>query len=313
VLLFALCWFLGGHLLESSFIPLELYFEHRNYLPSIGPLFAICFYLWSNTSRLQLLLRYFLVTYAVLLIFLLRETAQTWSQPTIAAQLWVQEHPFSKRAHQYLSMQYTAQGDHIKSTETIVNAYKKMPQSTGLALQVLQLECNLGILSREVIDEVTSSLDKGDLDLSTMDTLDKLIILQNQGRCPELTLLDIHKAIFALINNPSYQASSIQLANLYIGSALLYRKQRNLNLTIENLDMAAKLNPDLQHFLLIAGILLDAGLYDEALKQLDNALSNLPKNPLIREKWIIEISNLQKNIQNDMKDLPHKSIAIETQ
>jgi hypothetical protein len=33
--------FLGGHALESSIFPLELYFEHRNYLPSIGVLLTI--------------------------------------------------------------------------------------------------------------------------------------------------------------------------------------------------------------------------------------------------------------------------------
>lgn len=34
-------WFFGGHLMESTIIPLELIFEHRNYLPSIGLLIAI--------------------------------------------------------------------------------------------------------------------------------------------------------------------------------------------------------------------------------------------------------------------------------
>src|SRR5690606_28740337 len=29
-------FFLAAHLVESSFLPLELYFEHRNYLPALG-------------------------------------------------------------------------------------------------------------------------------------------------------------------------------------------------------------------------------------------------------------------------------------
>ncbi|MCG2635370.1 MAG: hypothetical protein J4A00_10760, partial [Gammaproteobacteria bacterium] len=36
-----LFWFLGGHLLESTFIPLEIAHEHRNYLPSAGLLLAL--------------------------------------------------------------------------------------------------------------------------------------------------------------------------------------------------------------------------------------------------------------------------------
>lgn len=39
--LFALLWYLGGHAMESSVFPLELAYEHRNYLPMFGPLLAI--------------------------------------------------------------------------------------------------------------------------------------------------------------------------------------------------------------------------------------------------------------------------------
>ena len=38
---FAVLFFLAGHILESSIFPLELIFEHRNYLPSFGPWFAL--------------------------------------------------------------------------------------------------------------------------------------------------------------------------------------------------------------------------------------------------------------------------------
>jgi hypothetical protein len=33
--------FVAGHAMESTFLPLELYFEHRNYLPSVGVLLAL--------------------------------------------------------------------------------------------------------------------------------------------------------------------------------------------------------------------------------------------------------------------------------
>jgi len=301
VLFFSVCWFLGGHILESTFIPLELYFEHRNYLPSIGPIFAICFYLWNNNGSLKILLRSFLALYGGLLIFLLHETTQTWSQPMVAAQLWVQEHPRSPRAYQYLAMLYYAQNDDINATETIVTAYKNNPKSTGLALEVLQLECNIGRLTKQTIIDVTNSISKGNLDLSVIDTLDTLIKLQNRDKCPVLTLGDIHKIITALMSNPAYQAFSREMANLHIVAAFLYRKQGNLNSTIENLDTASKLDPQLNTFLLCAANLLDAGLYDEASMHLNNAMTHLPKNPFLRKKWLTEIDRLQNLIENNKK------------
>ena len=41
---FCILWFLGNHLLEGSILPLELFFEHRNYLPSMMliPLGVVC-------------------------------------------------------------------------------------------------------------------------------------------------------------------------------------------------------------------------------------------------------------------------------
>ena len=45
---FGIFWFYGGHLLESTMFPLELIFEHRNYLPMFGlyvAVLALPFYL----------------------------------------------------------------------------------------------------------------------------------------------------------------------------------------------------------------------------------------------------------------------------
>ena len=42
---FAILFFLVGHSMESSFLPLELAHEHRNYLPIFGPLFGLMYYL----------------------------------------------------------------------------------------------------------------------------------------------------------------------------------------------------------------------------------------------------------------------------
>ena len=39
----ALAWFFYCHITESGWIPLELYFAHRNYLPALGLVFALVF------------------------------------------------------------------------------------------------------------------------------------------------------------------------------------------------------------------------------------------------------------------------------
>lgn len=56
---FGILWFYGGHLLESTVFPLELIFEHRNYLPMLGiytAVLSIPFYTSSADKDLRLYL-----------------------------------------------------------------------------------------------------------------------------------------------------------------------------------------------------------------------------------------------------------------
>lgn len=48
IVAFAVFWFLAGHAMESTIVGLEIAHEHRNYLPSLGPLMAIAISLGSS-------------------------------------------------------------------------------------------------------------------------------------------------------------------------------------------------------------------------------------------------------------------------
>jgi len=85
VILFALLWFLAGHLIESSFIPLELYFEHRNYLPSFGLLLAATALIWSVPVKIRRLSMAVLFLMVLLRLFVLSETTHLWGHPLLAA------------------------------------------------------------------------------------------------------------------------------------------------------------------------------------------------------------------------------------
>lgn len=46
-------WFFAGHLLESTILPLELAHEHRNYLPSLGPILVVVHFVNAAWMKLQ--------------------------------------------------------------------------------------------------------------------------------------------------------------------------------------------------------------------------------------------------------------------
>jgi hypothetical protein len=98
---FGVLFFLAGHLLESTIVPLELAYEHRNYLPMYGILLPLLFYILyplkhTNSLRVR-------QTVAILLIGLFAfgtySRANQWSNPFDLARIEVENHPNSLRAN----------------------------------------------------------------------------------------------------------------------------------------------------------------------------------------------------------------------
>ena len=100
VMVFALFFYLVAHSMESSFLPLEMAFEHRNYLPSVGVsiLVALALVRFSaGFSRLRL--RVVVVSLLGVLAVLLGIRASIWSDEITLAKFNVVNHPASPRAN----------------------------------------------------------------------------------------------------------------------------------------------------------------------------------------------------------------------
>jgi len=99
---FAVLWYLVGHSLESSLLSLELVFEHRNYLPSFGILFAAAYYMVRGLDRLANSRR---VVYPVvgLMVAVLAFTTFTragiWGDKYTVIEFSLRNHPNSSRTH----------------------------------------------------------------------------------------------------------------------------------------------------------------------------------------------------------------------
>lgn len=100
--------YLAGHAMESTVFPLELYFEHRNYLPSAGFFLAIVgLARWAlphalkhsdHPARLRRILGASVATLLVLLGLATFARASVWSSPMLLAEQSAQQHPNSVRA-----------------------------------------------------------------------------------------------------------------------------------------------------------------------------------------------------------------------
>jgi hypothetical protein len=103
-------WFIGGHLLVSTVLPLELVYEHRNYLPSLGLMIAVTSIIITRqphqpaikTLRIALILS--IISIFGLLTFL---RASTWGDPLLLAWTEARNKPESPRANYELGQMLT--------------------------------------------------------------------------------------------------------------------------------------------------------------------------------------------------------------
>jgi hypothetical protein len=97
-LFFGVFFFLIGHSLESSFLALEMVFEHRNYLPAIGLYIVAAGLLLELSRRLSAInSRLLLVACFLPLLLLLALRTHTWSDEFRMADVNALHHPQSPR------------------------------------------------------------------------------------------------------------------------------------------------------------------------------------------------------------------------
>lgn len=149
---FAIGGFLWGHALESGPIPLELYFEHRNYLPGLflilGGGMGLMAWAAGRTKPAKAswpAWRYGLLSLGLWLGFLSLVTLQEtrlWGNPDVQADLWAQRRPDSLRANAYLGERLEHQG-FIKAAGQL---YGRMEaRDPAMVLARAKIDCRLGL------------------------------------------------------------------------------------------------------------------------------------------------------------------------
>ena len=100
VITFGIFWFLGGHLLESTFLPLEMVHEHRNYLPIFGLIFAACYLAmnWTRFESNRRLMTFAMTGYMLLMGIVTILRAEQWGDNFTHAVREAENHPNSERA-----------------------------------------------------------------------------------------------------------------------------------------------------------------------------------------------------------------------
>jgi hypothetical protein len=216
----AILFFFAGHLLESTLVPLELYFEHRNYLPAIFLAIA------ASGSIVQLRDRQALAAAAVVVAVLGALTAQRaslWGDTDLMLLFWAERQPTSERAQLEAAQVELRRGRTSAGLQRMDIAIREHPPSVPLLTVRLSALCALRKDQAADADALAHALGIASYGPNTFRAMENLFQAQATGSCVALQPNDLRRFALALQENatvvPSPRAS--QQARFLLGLAEL--------------------------------------------------------------------------------------------
>jgi hypothetical protein len=263
---FALLWYFVGHLLESTVFPLELYFEHRNYLPMFGILFALA--LWAvqasrHWGNLAIGLVWLWIAFAA---WLTSVQAPIWGDRDALVTIWAIEHPQSARAVQEHASYYYRHSQYQEAAEVLLDGYSRGVRGSDFPAQVLLLACTRreADMAERANRLLRESLRSGEYNNALPITMRKLRLKVQSGSCPLLLTEDGWLQLTdRLLENPNYSTGTPS-SYLHVERAYLFQHRRDLNRTMLEFEMAWDARESSELAQLMAVTLASAGLYQQA-------------------------------------------------
>jgi protein O-mannosyl-transferase len=270
---FAILWFLAGHLLESGFIPLELAFLHRNYLPSLGIAVLVVYLFLSPELRIFPERRWLLAPYVGLLMWILVEVTTVWGRPALAAELWLLDRMDSVRASEYLERMYRRHGDERTADRIVADAFERNRQSTLAAVQGFRPHCTQTDPGRvrEELEKLLEILRNGHFANRTTQAVDTLVTQSLDPACPALGLDELELMISALFENPRFTTRRLQMHNLHMIRFRTHYLHGDLTAAMDSLTEAYSHYPDHETLRLQVELLVSQGRATEARQTLVSA------------------------------------------
>jgi protein O-mannosyl-transferase len=270
---FAVLWFFGAHLIESSVFPLEIYFEHRNYVPLLGPAFAIAYAALHARGKLVLPATAGVLVWLGMLAGMLHLQARTWGSEDALAVVWHNDRPSSLRANQEYARYLLRHGRNAEAHEVMRQAAERGINPADTHLQALTLSClDSGQVEPADVLHAGELLSSHRLAPGTALILGQMRLVVQRGRCPDglsaeawLWLTD------QVLNNPRGRNLRRMLR---VERAELYLFYGELDGAINELERTwSRTRPEPRVAFYAAALLASAGRYSEARGWAERPLS----------------------------------------
>lgn len=224
---FGVLWFLAGHALESTVVPLEIAHEHRNYLPSFGLLFAAVYGVARfarHTGNRRVYAMLGLAT-ALALGFGTFGRAASWHSDETIIEALYRHHPQSASAQQMMGeLMLKRYGQPAQAVAHYRRAHELAPWETGYAIRTAWADRAAGepVPTLAERDVIAKALRERPLPPTTLIALQSLsdCALAGEAACRDLTPA-LLAWLAAAAENPRINAVSLTQVTTNYGQICL--------------------------------------------------------------------------------------------
>lgn len=314
---FGVFFYFGGHLMESTLLPLELYFEHRNYLPQWGLWLALMGITLSLQKHFSSLIRKMLIVVSVCLLILLtwmtHNNATLWGSPDNQTAVWYHDNPTSLRTTLSYSNLLLMKGEYSELYTVLEQGQKTNPNTLVLPLSHYYVSCYWEgkITPKPNLVSIAKKAEYESASILMLEKTRKLAQKDNTQRgikeknCPFLTENEIAEIYVALTQNPKYVSANTR-SHLFEYLAEIAADNRKLDQTMYYYDQAFVTSQNAAYPYRQALLLQSAGLLDAAIEYNDKA------DAALTPKWRAFYPELPDRISALRQQLTEEKIKQES-
>ena len=296
---FGVLWFFAMQLLESTYMPLELYFEHRNYMSMIGPLIVIVWYANIYIGQIQKdVLRKLVpgVCFCLLSImaWLSWQLSVLWGDTGDLFAHWALEKPASSRAQVHWADYLAVNGAPEAGLTRLMIAHEHYPREISLLLHTWNLSCQHDLKPPFTLKQIseTEGLEHYRETIGTQ----LRVLLQNYltSSCAYPATEEV-VALFDRISLLSM--SSTERAVYHLLFSDLYVSMRQLDPALIQLSLSFRSFPSSGLIIRQAVLVADAGNYVDGLVFLGRARAAEKDRKLFVSSNLSEIDRLERDFK----------------
>jgi hypothetical protein len=277
---FAVLFFFAGHSMESSVVPLELYFEHRNYLPAMVAFWPLALWLSQPQARLGALR---LAASILIIVGLAADThlgAQIWGRPEQLALAWAARNPDSARAQAYAAQYEVSAGANAAAIQRLNRALTTHPEETQLVFNLVDAQCAAGGVPAATLTALQQAI-QSDAKAAALDFswLRGAVERARAHACAGLDLDSVAAALLSVRSNPKFANAPGRAQDFDHIEGLIALARNEPEAALVAFDHAVADLPQPAVALEQAALLGNAGRSDLGLKHLDAYLIAHPLQP----------------------------------